>query len=494
MASVRLYQGSIRNWKSLCSELKITATDRKTREIQILTRGYEAWGEELGNHLYGSFAFVIWDEDRDRLFGARDQLGTRPLYYYRKADGTLLTGLSIREITAQEGYERKLNPRMLQLYLNFTYVPGEETFYEGILKLLPGRFLIWEKGALTIGRYYKPEFRFEEEKSLEDWAEEIHQTILDIIPEVKDEEEYAESFLSGGVDSSYLVAVSGVPMTASAGYEDPKFDESGLSKEVADLLGRGNRRCVVNPDQYFSMISKVMGYLEQPLADASTVVLAIACQEEAKVTRLCYSGEGADEFFGGYNIYKRADVYGDNLKNFYVGNSNIMKEEEKERILKSYDPENLPINLAKDLYEELEGLDPLTKMMAVDIAIWLDGDIYFAIEKLSRATGLEIRMPLTDPRLFDVALRMPPRFKVDQDKDKVAFRHAAAKVLPPEVAFRKKMGFPVPIRLWLAQEPFVSDVRKRFEGDACAQFFKKEEVTAILESYLGGEDMLWRKV
>ncbi len=506
MINVLSYSGSIRNWKPLLRELDISEDQLQVpcgmnllsahpaREAAILSRAYERWGTDMANHIYGSFAFILEDTDQERVFACRDPFGTKPVYYYMTKDHRLLTGLSIAQVQGQEGFEKALNEGMLQLYLGFTYAPGEETFYQGLKKLLPGRFLIWEKGELTIGRYYQARFCFDEEKSLEDWAEQIHKTVIEILPQVKEKDEYAESFLSGGVDSSYLVAASDVPMTASAGYEDSRFDESGLSREVADLLGRGNRRCVVNAGQYFSMIPTVMRYLEQPLGDASTVVLAIACQEQAKNTKLCYSGEGADEFFGGYNIYKRAEIYGDNLKTFYVGNTNIMKEDEKQLLLRHYDPEKLPIRQVQALYEELEGLDPLTKMMAVDIAVWLDGDIYFAIDKLSRATGLEIRMPFTDMRLFDVALHMPPRFKVEGDKDKIAFRHAAAKVLPEEVAFRKKMGFPVPIRLWLAQEPFISDVRKRFSGTAAQTYFQTEAINRILDQYTGGEDTLWRKV
>ena len=512
MIQVLSYSGSIRNWKELMQELgipmdgamapdEIATFDEKkflsahpAREALILAHAFEKWGTDMGNHILGSFAFVLYDTEKNQLFACRDQFGTKPVYYYQTADGRLLTGLALSEIMEQDGFEKALNEDMLQLYLGFTYAPGEETFYKGIKKLLPGRYLIWKDGRLQTGRYYQPRFDFDEEKSLEDWADEIHTAVKTIIPQVKEPDEYAESFLSGGVDSSYLVAASDVPMTASAGYADAHFDESGLSKEVADYLGRGNRRCEVGPEQYFEMIPTVMRYLEQPLGDASTIVLAIACQKQAEHTKLCYSGEGADEFFGGYNIYKRASVYGDNLKTFYVGNTNIMKEDEKQLLLKSYNPEKLPIRQAEALYEELEGLDPLTKMMAVDIAIWLDGDIYFAIEKLSRATGLEIRMPFTDMRLFDVALHMPPRFKVDGEKDKVAFRNAAAKVLPEEVAFRKKMGFPVPIRLWLAQEPFISDVRRRFAGTAAQKYFNTDAIGRLLDQYTGGEDTLWRKV
>ena len=132
--------------------------------------------------------------------------------------------------------------------------------------------------------------------------------------------------------------------------------------------------------------------MEQPLGDASAIAFTLGCESTAKHTKLCYSGEGADEFFGGYNMYRNAERYGENLKTFYVGNTNIMKEDEKKKILKRYYDGVLPINLVKDIYEETEGLDPLAKMSDVDIQIWLEGDIYLNVDKMSTASGLEIRM------------------------------------------------------------------------------------------------------
>ena len=234
--------------------------------------------------------------------------------------------------------------------------------------------------------------------------------------------------------------------------------------------------------------------MEQPLGDASAIVFAIACNATAEHTKLCYSGEGADEFFGGYNMYRNAERYGDNLKNFYVGNTNIMKEEEKQRILKNYNPDVLPINLVKHIYEETEGLDPLSKMSDVDIQIWLEGDIYLNVDKMSTAAGLEIRMPLTDRRIFDIASRMPSKFKVNDEQNKVAFRTAASKVLPDEIAFRKKLGFIVPIRIWLADERYNADVRAKFKSDMAGKFFDLDEINAIYDEYIGGNSDNWRKI
>lgn len=495
MIKIQEYRGHIRNWLALCQELGIDKTlSREAREEAILLKSYEAWGYDMAKHIHGMFAFALWDDVEEKLFCVRDPFGTKPFYYYQAPDGRLLYGTMIGRILEQPGFVKELNEEMLQLYLSLTYVAGEDTFFKGVKKLLPGRYLIWQKQELKIERYWRPEFKPDDSKSLEDWAEELHSTIAAIMPEVKEEGEYAESFLSGGVDSSYVLAMSDVQVTNSCGYEEERFDESGLARQTAELLGRENRRCLITPEEYFAIVPYVMYHMEQPLGDASAIAFALGCKATAEHTRICYSGEGADEFFGGYNMYRNAERYGDNLKTFYVGNTNIMKEEEKQRILKHYKEGVLPINLVKDIYEENEGLDPLSKMSDVDIQIWLEGDIYFNVDKMGEAAGLEIRMPLTDTRIFDIASRMPSNFKINEEFNKVALRTAAARVLPEEIAFRKKLGFIVPIRIWLADERYNRDVREKFHSDMAARFFHMEEIQAIFDDYVGGNSDNWRKV
>ena len=495
MIKVQEYRGHIRNWKALCTELKIDSTlSREMREEQILIRAYETWGYEMAKHLYGMFAFALWDDREKKLFCVRDQFGTKPFYYYETADGKLLYGTMIRSIIEQPGFVKELNEEMLQLYLSLTYVAGENTFFRGLKKLLPGRYLVWQEGRLTVERYWKPEFHPDESKTLEEWADEIHDTVKEVMAEVKTEDEIAESFLSGGVDSSYVLAMSDAETADTCGYEEERFDESVLAVETAKLLEKNIERSVITPEQYFAIVPYVMYNMEQPLGDASAIVFALGCQATAKHTKLCYSGEGADEFFGGYNMYRNAERYGENLKTFYVGNTNIMKEEEKKKILKRYDPDVLPIELAAGIYEETEGLDPLTKMSDVDIQIWLEGDIYLNVDKMSEAAGLEIRMPLTDLRIFDIASRMPSRYKVNEEQNKVAFRTAARKVLPEEIAFRKKLGFIVPIRIWMADDRYNQDVREKFHSEMAAKFFNLDEIDAIFDDYVDGNSDNWRKV
>ena len=495
MTNVQEYRGHIRNWEELCRKLEIwPGLPREDMEPLILTKAYEKWGYDMADHLHGMFAFALWDVDRQQLFCLRDHFGTKPFYYYQTADGKLLYGTTIRKIMEQPGFVKELNEEMLQIYLTLTYGAGEDTFFKGVKKLLPGRYLIWKDGELKVERYWKPDFCPDESKSLEEWADEIHTTLQKIMPEVKTSEEQAESFLSGGVDSSYVLAMSDIKMTDSCGYDEERFDESRLAEETARILGRENRRRCISPEEYFAAVSYVMYNMEQPLGDASSIVFALACKAAAEHTKICYSGEGSDEFFGGYNMYRNAERYGDNLKTFYVGNTNIMKEDEKKRILKNYSEDVLPINLVRDIYKETEGLDPLAKMSVVDIQLWLEGDIYLNVDKMSAAAGLEIRMPLTDRRIFDIASRMPSRYKVDKEQNKVAFRTAAAKVLPDEIAFRKKLGFIVPIRIWMADDRYNQDVREKFCSKTAEKFFHLDEINAIFDEYVGGNSDNWRKI
>ena len=495
MIVLKTYVGHIRNHKNLCDELGIDPSlPRDKKEQEIIIAAYKKWGGDMAQHIYGMFAFALYDTDTDTLFCLRDQFGTKPFYYYVTDDGKLLYGTTIREIMDCDGFKKQLNQKMLQIYLTMTYTTGEETFFEGVKKLLPGRYMTFKNGEIKITRYFRPEFKADNSKSLDDFADEIHATLADIMKEVKSDDEYVESFLSGGVDSSYVLAVSDAPACNSCGYDDSRLDESGLARETADILNRKFNRCLITPEQYFQSVPYVMYNMEQPLGDASAVAFALGCIATARGTGICYSGEGADEFFGGYNMYRNAERYGENLKNFYVGNTNIMKEDEKRKILKKYYENFEPIDLVRDIYTENEGLDPLSKMSDVDIQVWLEGDIYLNVDKMSRAAGLEVRMPLTDMRIFDIASRMPSCYKINDEQNKVALRTAAAKVLPEDIAFRKKLGFVVPIRMWMADSRYNADVVRLFNSDIADKFFNRDAINKIFDDYINVDSDNWRKV
>lgn len=489
------YRGHIRNWKELCSILKVdTFLSREEREINIILKAYNKWGKKVGEHLNGMFAFALYNSNDDSYFCIRDHFGTKPFYYYITDDKRLLCGTSINKIINQKGFKKEINKDILQIYLTLSYVGGNDTFFKGIKKLMPGQYLKYKNCNLYINHYWKPQFNIDNTKKLDYWANEIHNTLKIIMDEVKENNEVVETFLSGGVDSSYILAISDAKTSNSCGYSEELFDESNLAKKTADILKRKHNTYIVNAKDYFNIVPYVMYNMEQPLGDASAIAFAIGCKNVAKHTKICLSGEGADEFFGGYNIYNNSERYGDELKNFYVGNTNIMSEDEKKRLLKTYNEKIIPINLVSQIYKEYDNLDPLTTMCNIDIQLWLEGDIYLNVDRMSTAVGLEVRMPITDRRIFDIATKIPPKFKVNQNFNKLALRKAASKVLPDEISFRKKVGFSVPIRIWLADERYNDDVIKKLNSNYVEEFFNKNEIELIWHNFINGNSNNWRKI
>ena len=218
MIELKKYSGHIRNHKSLCEELGIdTSLPRDKKEEAIIIASYKKWGGDMANHIYGMFSFALYDTESDTLFCLRDQFGTKPFYYYITPNGELLYGTTIREIMEHDGFTKELKQKMLQIYLTMTYTTGEETFFNGVKKLLPGRYMTFKDGKVEITRYFRPTFNPDNTKTLDQWADEIHDTLELIMQEVKTDDEYVESFLSGGVDSSYVLAVSDAPACISCG-------------------------------------------------------------------------------------------------------------------------------------------------------------------------------------------------------------------------------------------------------------------------------------
>ncbi|MBQ4417572.1 MAG: asparagine synthetase B, partial [Butyrivibrio sp.] len=232
MIHVATYRGHIRNHRTLCETLGIDGTlPRARREEAILVKAYETYGDRAGLYLHGMFACVLHDDETDTLFLMRDPFGTKPLYYYLTADHRLLYGTMIREITVQDGFVKKLNEHALQQYMSLTYVGGEETFFEGLMKLMPGHTMTVRKGQKpVISRYWKPVFQADKTRSAESFAEELDETLRVIMAELEDDREVTGSFLSGGVDSSYVLAASGAREAFAVGYDDERFDESRLAE------------------------------------------------------------------------------------------------------------------------------------------------------------------------------------------------------------------------------------------------------------------------
>ena len=489
---IRYFSGYIRNWKSLCEELDISQNlSRKERETQILEKAYQKWEMSLMEHIYGMFAIALWDDEKKKLFCIRDQVGQKQMFY-TVADGEFLCSGDINEIAENKKVTKKLNLRMLQQYLFYGYPIGEETFYENIYKLCPGHYAEWDGKNVTLHRYWKPVFEPDKTLSADEWAEKIEKTVDEILSEEKDDKEfpYKESFLSGGVDSSYLFAASDAVYANTIGYEESGFDESELARHTAEVLGKGFRVKTITPQEYFERIPEVMDKMGQPLGDASAVAFSLGCKAVKEYTDVVYSGEGIDEFFGGYNAHRRI------LEKdwVYLTCSHIMSEDVVKSLMIDYN-ENIKANApVMSFWNETAGQDDLARKLTVDISLWLEGDIYLNTDRTSTACGIELHTPFSDLRLFNTARKIPAEYKFVGEQNKYAFRKAASSRLPEDIAFRKKVGFAVPVRKWLSDERYNSSVVKALFGKTARKFFREEQIKNLWEKYINGEEMLWGRI
>lgn len=487
MVELVAYEGLIRNHRELATVLGLNAggLTRRQREEQIVLAAYEKWGDDMGSHINGQFAIAVRDGETGELFCTRDILGAELLFYYETGDGNLLVGTQIKDLFNQQGFKRVINERMIQFFLAFNYVPGEETLFQGVYKIAPGGYLRHGANGLKLGTYWELSFEPDDDKTLEQWADEIEQAMIDSLNDICDEGEQPDSFLSGGVDSSYILAKSNAKTGYCVAYENQKASEEEDAKATAQKLGRGFEGITVTPAEFFENVDEFLLAYEQPSADVAGLALYCACKEVAQKSTLCFSGEGADEFFAGYSVYQNAEKEAKGSDPVYFGTTFILNDKELGRYLKRVYSEKTARGFMRDLGAGGRKYDPVSWMLYVDLRSYFEGSILFNSTKIARGTGLDIRMPYCDLRMFDIARRMPSRFKAAEGENKIALRAAASRVLPHEVAYRKKLGFPVPVREWLADPAVNGDIRRAFESETANKFFNVDEIGALLDAFLG---------
>ena len=487
MTELKAYAGLIRNYKELANELgvDITGLGREAREQALVVAAYDRWGEDAGNHINGQFAFVVQDGETGELFAARDILGAELLFYYETAEGNLLYGLQIKDLFDQPGFVRELNREMVQFFLGFTYVPGEETLFKGVYKLEPGGWLRHGAKGLELGRYWELSFEIDDSKNVDDWASEIEAAMEASLADICDEDEQPDSFLSGGVDSSYILAKSRAACGYCVSYDDAEASEEEDARATAAHFGRNFEGIRVTPQDFFDNVDEFLLAYEQPQADVAGLSLYAGCKKLAGKANLVFSGEGADEFFAGYSVYKRVGRVNMGFSPVYMGATYIMNPSEMRRYLKTYYPGKSARNFMRNRGLPGRKYDPLTWMLYTETRSFFEGSILFNSTKIARGTGLDIRMPFCDLRMFDIARRMPSHYKTTREGNKIALRRAASRILPEDVDYRKKLGFPVPVKKWLADSETNGDIRRAFESEAAAEFFNLDEIGALLDVFLG---------
>lgn len=484
-----VFKGEIYNTEALRLELVEKGYEFKTEsQLEVIGALFMEQGTDLFANLRGMFSMLIWDRHEQRIYGARDPFGVKPLYYLEGSDETLFATEKRHMIFSS--FENKIAREALQHYLTYQYVPEPLTLHEGIKKVKPGYFFVKEiNQPIEFHRYFHATFN-PQQTSREQLKKDIRSVLIDSVNVHMQSDEPLGSLLSGGIDSSLIVAlakeVNPNLKTFSVGFEREGYSEVEAAKETADYLGVENISYIITPEEYVSVLPEIMLHMGDPLADPSCVPLYFAMREARKHVKVVLSGEGADELFGGYNIYRESEslkmfdklpefanhllqriaaVFPEGmkgksflergttpLKERYVGNAKMFDEAEKQKILKDYDEAYRFQVVTKELYAKVSSDHAVHKMQYIDIHTWLPGDILLKADKMSKAHSLEVRTPFLDQKVFHVAKGIPVHEKISNGTTKLILREAFKGIVPDDLLYRRKLGFPVPIKHWLKHE------------------------------------------
>ncbi len=523
------FNGEIYNFQELREELIAAGHKFKSKaDTEVLIHGYEQWDyETLLNKLRGMFGFVIYDKNKDLVFGARDFFGIKPVYYGKFGE-TLMWGSEIKSFLEHPEFKKELNTSALENYLTFQYSPTTETFFKNVYKLPAAHYFTYCGGKLDVKRYWEIKFTPDEKPELEDWVNDITDTFKNSVSAHKIADVEVGSFLSSGVDSSYVAAVANVDKTFTVGFgEDEKYNEIGYAKEFSKYIGKENTSRVISPEDYWGNFAKIQYHMDEPLADPAAVALFFVCKLAAEKVKVVLSGEGADEIFGGYNIYHNPDDMasyekipkpirrvvgkaashlphkhgvnflirgGQDLQERFIGNAYMFTPKERKELLKINTSAPDPQAITKPFYDKCANNDPVTQMQYLDLHLWMTGDILLKADKMSMAHSLELRVPFLDKKVMTLAERIPKRYRVTSENTKYAMRLAALKACPPQTANKKKLGFPVPIRVWLKEDEYYNVVKDKFLSADSQKFFNTDKLVELLDEHRAGHYDYSRKI
>jgi len=528
---VLVFNGEIYNFKDLRDELiKSGHTFLNHSDSEVLVHGYEEWGTELVSKLRGMFAFVIFDKRDKSLFAARDMFGIKP-FYYTFMENSFLFGSEIKSFLDHPDFKKELNEEALAHYLSFQYSPTEETFFRNVYKLPPAHYFTLKNGEMEKVRYWKPEFN-PTDGVLEYFADLTDKTVRESVAAHKIADVEVGSFLSSGIDSSYIAEAANVDKTFTVGFESPdgdRYNEIHFAKEFADTIGVENISKIITPEEYWSNFPKIQYHMDEPLADPAAIALYFVSKLASEHVKVVMSGEGADELFGGYRIYQEPITLtaydklpfcirkivskicehlpqkhginylvrrGKTIEERFIGNANIFSFKERNQLLKSVVSRNAvePKMLCDKFYSEVKDKDTVTKMQYLDINMWLMGDILLKADKTSMANSLELRVPFLDKKVMEFASNIPLNCRVNTVTTKLALRKAAEKTLPQRTATKDKLGFPVPIRVWLKEDGYYNTVKTAFTSPAAEKYFNTEKLVALLDLHKSGKADVSRKI
>ena len=522
---VIVFNGEIYNYKEIKEDLLEKGHKFSTEsDTEVILHGYEEYKEKVLDKLRGMFAFVIYDIKNNSIFGARDFYGIKPMYYY-KDKNSFMFGSEIKSFLGHPGFKKELNRDMLKQYLTFQYSVGEDTFFKNVYKLRPGHYFKYKDGNLKIKKYYEIDLTSDNSKSLDEWKDIIRKELNESIKYHKVSDVEVGSFLSSGVDSSIIATLSNVDKTFTVGYDNKKYSEIDYAKDLSEKIGVKNISKKITKEEYFDKFSMIQYYMDEPLADPSAAALYFVANTASKHVKVALSGEGADEIFGGYNIYHEPysvswyykipyfirrgigifvypfrNYTGFNflirrskkLEDRYVGNAFIFDPRDSMKILNYKASKKDFRTLTKTYYDKAKNLDDVGKMQYIDFNFWLIGDILLKADKMSMANSLEVRVPFLDKVLINNVIGIPSEYKIVGNETKYAFRQVCKETLEDKVANKKKLGFPVPIREWIKEEDTYNEIYKLFSESS--GFFKVDRILKLLKDHKNGKRDNSRKI
>lgn len=515
---VIIFNGEIYNYKEIRKELieKHGCTFRTDSDTEVILQAYQVYGKETASMLRGMFSFIIYDKIKHTLYGARDYFGIKPLYYGKMND-TLFFGSEIKSFLPHPSFVKEINPDAVKMYLIFQYSALPETMFKGVYKLTPGSYFTYENGEFTQTKYFEPTYETMT-RTFDETVEAIDKTVLESVDYHQISDVEVGSFLSAGVDSSYIASTVKPMKTYTVGFEVGGFDETQYSKELCDILHMTNQRKEISAEEFFDALPHVQYHSDEPHANLSAVPLYYLAQLAAKDVKVVLSGEGADEMFGGYDTYipsKEGDFYKKHvpmgirkglakiaskfpkfkgqaflernvktMEDSYIGQAFIMDNDEANAILKKpYQNTMTYQDVTRPYFEQVKDCDDIRKKMFLDMHLWLPNDILLKADKMTMAHSLELRVPYLDREVWNLARTIDTKYAVEGRETKRAFRKAALSHIPTNWANRKKLGFLVPFKVWLTEDTYYNRVKKYFQQDFVGEFFDQKQLLTWLDDH-----------
>ena len=529
---VLLFNGEIYNYQELREELiKAGHVFTTKTDSETILHGYEEYGKKILDRLRGMFAFIIWNKNTKELFGARDIFGIKPFYYYKKGK-EFMFGSEIKSFLSHPNFEKELDEDMIPLYLSYEYSPDERTIFKNVFKLPGAHCFTYKNGELKVERYYKIEYKIEDDKSLEYWEDAITKEFTESVSMHQIADVEVGCFLSSGVDSSYVVKEiskgTKKVKTFSVGYEEEKYSELPYAQDFSNVIGVPNIANKVSADEFFDAVPEIQYYMDEPLPNPSEIPLYFLAKNARRYVKVVLSGEGADELFGGYPMYLAGghfDHYSHKVprpvrkvlgtvakhcpnfkgKNFLVRGAMepyqrfmranyVFQSAERQKFLKRPIASKVPEEYSKRYFDEVSNLDEPTQLQYVDMHTWMIYDILLKADRMSMANSLELRVPFLDKKMLELSSRIPSRYRAANETTKIALRGAAIKQLPERTANKKKLGFPVPLNDWLREDKYYNKVKAAFQSDIAEKFFVTSELMKLLDDHKSGKALNMQKI